>query len=340
MTRRVAVAGCGWIAPYQVDGWRQIPGVEVVAVCDREPERARRLSESHAIPWAGADAAEMLDACRPDILDIATTPASHAAIARQAASRGVHILCQKPAAPSLEEAGEMIEAAENAGVAFYVNEMLRFCPWFEKAREVVAAGRIGRPGYARLHHRTAGFLEVGPGREAAYGFRDFLRAADRVILFEETIHFLDVARYLLGEPASLYAAATRLSPLVRGEDAASLILRIDPALVVVIDDSWSAHGPARSGLEIEGDEGALFLSHDKRLELHSGRLGRVEEAWDYSGRPWSEWRPLVFASLFRDFLGVVDQGPGPAAQARDNLRTLRLALAAYESAEQNRVVTF
>ena len=339
MNRRVAVAGCGWIAPFQVEGWRQVPGIEVVAVCDREVGRARQLAERYGIPWAGEDAAAMLDACRPDIIDVATTPASHAAIVAEAVARRVHVLCQKPTALSVEEAAAMIDAAEGAGVAFYVNEMLRFCPWFQKAREIVESGRIGRPGYVRLHSRMAGFLEVGPERTVAYGFRGFLREAGRVIMLEETIHYLDVARYLLGEPDSLYAATTRLSRLVRGEDVASLVLRFGPA-VAVIDDSWSAHGPARSGLEIEGDEGALFLTHARRLELHSGSTGGVAEVWDYSDRGWPEWRPLVFAALFGDFLRAVDQGPGPAVQARDNLRTLRLALAAYDSAEQNRVIAF
>jgi predicted dehydrogenase len=337
MSWKVAVAGCGWIAPFQLEGWRRIEGVTVAGVCDHEPERARRLAEQYGVRWAGADAAEMLEACRPDIIDVATTPASHFAIVREAAARGVHILCQKPTALTLEEAGAMIAAAERAGVAIYINEMLRFCPWFRKAREVVAAGRIGRPVYARLHSRMAGFLEVGPERAVAYGFRSFLRDSGRVLMLEETIHYLDVARFLLGEPSSLYAAATRASRLIRGEDIATLVLRFGDA-VVAIDDSWSSHGPARSGLEIEGEEGALLLTHDKRLELHSGRTGAVEESWDYSQRSWPEWRPLVFEALFRDFLDAVAARPPSAAQAHDNLRTLRLALAAYESSSQNRVI--
>jgi len=339
MKRRVAVAGCGWIAPFQVEGWRLIPEVEVVGVCDREPGRARELAERYGIPWAGADAATMLDTCRPDALDVAATPAAHAALVKEAVERGVHVLCQKPLALTLEDASAMIDAAERAGVALYVNEMLRFCPWYRQAREVLNSGRLGRVGYVRLHNRMAGFVEVGPQRRLEYGFRGFLREAERVLMLEETIHYLDVARYLLGEPDSLYAAATRLSPFVRGEDVASLVLRFGRA-VAVIDDSWSAHGPARSGLEIEGEEGALFLSGDRRLEFHDGRTGAPAQVWDYSGRPWPEWRPLVFAELFGDFLRAADGGPGRVEQARDNLRTLRLTLAAYDSAEQNRVIAF
>jgi len=247
MSWRVGLAGCGWISPFQLDGWRLIPGVEIVGVCDLRLERARQLSERYDIPWAGDSATHLLEDCRPDILDIATTPASHKKITLEALSRRVHVLCQKPVAPAVEDAQEMIDAAEKAAVTFYVNEMLRFCPWFRKTRELA---------------------------------------------------------------------------------------------VVVIDDSWSAHGPARSGLEIEGDEGALFLSHDKRLEFHSGCTGRVEARWDYSSRAWPEWRPLVFADLFLDFLRVVAECPRPAAQARDNLKTLRLTPAAYESATRNSVITF
>jgi predicted dehydrogenase len=247
------------------------------------------------------------------------------------------VLCQKPAAPNLADAHEMIEAADRGGLALYINEMLRFCPWYRQSREALTRGRLGRVAFARLFSRSAGFLEVGPERKVGFGLRDFLMQQDRVLMLEETIHYLDVARFLFGEPRSIYAAADRLSPLLRGEDVATVVLRHD-GLTVLIEDSWSAHGPERSGMEIEGSDGCLFLSHSRLLELHSGASGRVEETWDYSGKSWPERRPGVFADVFRDFLDVIAEGKDRTAQARDNLRTLALTLAAYDAAAQGAVV--
>jgi predicted dehydrogenase len=337
MRVRVAMAGCGWISSYQLAGWRLVPEVELVGVCDLVPDRAQALAVQFGIPWAGQEAARMLEECRPDVLDIAATPASHRDLGLAAIERGVHVLCQKPAAPTLAEAEEMVAAAERRGVVFYVNEMLRFCPWFVKARDLLAWKTIGRPVFARLVSRSAEFLEVGPDQRVVSGFREFLKTACRVIVLEETIHYLDVARFFFGEPLSIYAATERVSSLLRGEDLATVVLRYD-GLTALIEDSWSAHGTPRWGLEVEGAEGAIFLSRDKVLELYLGRRGGIEERWDFSGRSWDQQRSEVFAALFQDFLRVVAGQGEAAAQARDNLRTLRLALAAYESAESGAVV--
>lgn len=336
MTLRVGIAGCGWIAPYQARGWRLLPQVTLAGVCDLNLERARQVASEFDIPYACADASRMMDACQLDILDIATPPESHKQIALEAMARGVHVLCQKPLALNLPDAGEMIRAAESAGLTLYVNEMLRFCPWYRKTRQWLDEGRIGRPAYARLFTRSPGFLEVGPERRVAYGFRDFLRRQPRVIMLEQSIHFLDVARYLFGEPDTLYAATQRLSPLLTGEDIATILLRYD-TMTVVLEDSWSAHGPERSGMEIEGGAGAILLSHARKLQLYDGARGQAAELEDYSQKSWPQYRPEVFAALFRDMLDTVARG-GRTAQARDNLATLAWTFAAYDSAEHNQVV--
>jgi predicted dehydrogenase len=338
MNWRVGLIGCGWISSYQIAGWRLVPGVEVVAVCDRDEGRARALAAHDGIAWAGEDAVRMMEECRPDIVDIASTPASHKPLALAAIERGHHVLCQKPAAPTLAEAREMIESADRRHVALYINEMMRFCPWFLKCREAIQSGQLGRLAFARIFSRTPGFLAVGPERRVAYGFRDFLKEQQRMILLEETIHYLDVARFLFGEPRSIYCATERLSPLVRGEDIANIVLRYD-GMTVLIEDSWSAAGPERSGMEIEGYRGSLFLSHSRMLQFYSLGSGKMETEWDYSDKTWPERRPEVFARLFEDFLAVIARKGDPTAQARDNLRTLELTLAAYDSASSGEVRT-
>ncbi|MCC6344654.1 MAG: Gfo/Idh/MocA family oxidoreductase [Bryobacterales bacterium] len=331
MTYRVGLAGCGWIAPYQLRGWNMLRRAEVVAVCDSDEARSRSLAAVNRIPWAGGDAVRMIEECRLDVLDIATSPQSHKAIALAAVERGVHVLCQKPVALCLEDAEEMIERAARCGVVLYVNEMLRFCPWFRQAYELLQSGSMGKPVYARLSNRTAGLLEVGPKREAAYGFRDFLKYSERVIMLEETIHYLDVMRYLFGEPTSIYAVTGHISSLIKGEDIATIVMRY-PSMIAVVEDSWCAHGPDRSGLEIEGLEGSIFLSHAKVLESYSADTGKIEKKWDFSVLPWNEQRPHVFAKVFNKFLSTIETKTDFVTQAQDNLKTLRLTLMAYESA--------
>jgi predicted dinucleotide-utilizing enzyme len=111
MNLRVGLVGCGWISTYQIEGWRLIPDVEVVAVCDLEAARAHRLASQYGIPWSGDDAARMMDKCKLDILDIATPPRSHKDLALPAVERGIHMVCQKPSALTLADR-EMICCAD------------------------------------------------------------------------------------------------------------------------------------------------------------------------------------------------------------------------------------
>src|SRR5436190_23850764 len=94
-------AGAGYFSQYHFEAWRRIPGVEITALCGLDAAQARAMADAHGIARVYADAQTMLDAEKPDFIDIITPPASHAAIAEAAGRRGVHILCQKALAPTI-----------------------------------------------------------------------------------------------------------------------------------------------------------------------------------------------------------------------------------------------
>lgn len=91
---RVAVVGASFWAGYQTAAWRELPGVRVVAVCDRDPARAERLAALRGVPAWYADAAEMLDREKPDLLDVVTDSAGNAPLVKLAAGKRVPVVCQ------------------------------------------------------------------------------------------------------------------------------------------------------------------------------------------------------------------------------------------------------
>src|SRR5688500_16753057 len=97
---RVAVAGAGFWAGYQTAAWQELAGVRVAAVCDRDRAKAEKLAALRGIPAVHADAAEMLDRERPDLLDVVTDPAGHAPVVKLAADKRVPVVCQKPMTPT------------------------------------------------------------------------------------------------------------------------------------------------------------------------------------------------------------------------------------------------
>src|SRR5262245_52129601 len=118
MTRpvRFAAVGAGFWARYQLSAWREIPDVTCVALCDRNRSKAEALARQLEIPAVYDDADEMLRREKPHFVDIITTEDSHAPLVRLAASHRVNVICQKPMAPTLELAHEMVRVCEEAQV--------------------------------------------------------------------------------------------------------------------------------------------------------------------------------------------------------------------------------
>ena len=117
---RVAVAGAGYFARYHLEAWQRLAAegqVQLAALA--EPDRVRREDaiSSFAIAQGFDDAERMLDSVRPDLFDIATPPATHAALIAMAAARGIDCISQKPLAPDFDEARRMVEVAERADPA-------------------------------------------------------------------------------------------------------------------------------------------------------------------------------------------------------------------------------
>ena len=116
---RVAGIGAGYFSRFHLEGWREAcrgADAEVVAWCDTDDDKVRSLAAMFGVPRTFDDAATMLDAIKPDLVDIVTPPPSHAALVELAQSHGIPVICQKPMAPSWAESVAMAERATKSGV--------------------------------------------------------------------------------------------------------------------------------------------------------------------------------------------------------------------------------
>ena len=167
---RVGVLGAGNFAAFHHEAWQRIAGAELVAVADRDVDRAAAVGVA-----AFGDVDAMLAQARPDILDIATPPPSHAEAIRAGLAAGVRaIICQKPFATSLAEARRLADEAEAASIPLIIQEKSRFQPWYREMRKAVDQGELGAV------HQMTFRLRTGDGQ----GPRAYL---DR--------HHIDVAVY-------------------------------------------------------------------------------------------------------------------------------------------------
>ena len=126
-------------------------------------------------------------------MDIITPPAAcPSGAGRLAAKHGVHILCQKALAPTMEEARAIVDIAASAGVRLMVHDNFRFQPWHREARKLLDAGAIG--ALQTISCRTR--LGDGWGEQAYLSRQPYFRDMPRLLIFETGVHFIDVYRYL------------------------------------------------------------------------------------------------------------------------------------------------
>lgn len=338
---RAALVGAGHISAQHAPAWVASPDADLVAICDLDHDRAEaRRAQVRALggpdPAIYSDVDAMLAEVRPDCVDLATRPETHHALISRAAKAGAHVLCQKPLAPSLAEAQGMADLADAAGARFMVTEMWRFLPWFRDLGRLLAANTIGTPHYLRIVGPRNPMRREWPVHPSQPYFADM----PKLIVYEMYIHWIDSARYLLGDVASVYARAARVNPAIRGEDWALAVLGHQSGATSLLESSWASPTDApeirREGdILVEGETGAIHFD-PRSLELRLIRPTGVEILDRYASLDMAF--QSAFDACIGHFAAAVRHGQPFESPIADNLKTLAATLAAYESLESGKVM--
>ncbi|MEO7146073.1 MAG: Gfo/Idh/MocA family oxidoreductase [Bryobacteraceae bacterium] len=328
---RAVSVGAGYFSRFQQEAWTRIPEVEMAAICDLEDVKARAVQEQFGIANRYTNWTDMLDREKPDFIDIITPPPTHEEMCAEAARRGIHVICQKPLAPTLEEATRIVEIAHTAGVRLMVHENFRWQPWYRKIKELQTAGTIGE--FTHIHILTR--LGDGWGDSAYLDRQPFFRDYPRLLIYETGVHFIDTFRFLLGEVTEVYARLRRLNSVIRGEDTGQLLLCFESGATALWDanryNETEAANPRYTFGEIRVDGTGGHLTVDMEGNIRVKKLG--EPGWNlqylHENRNFSG--DCVYA-LQRHFVDCMLSGREFESSGRDYLKTLKVAFSAYASA--------
>ncbi|MEQ8208484.1 MAG: Gfo/Idh/MocA family oxidoreductase [Lacipirellulaceae bacterium] len=331
--RGVAI-GAGYFSQFHFDAWSRIEGAELAAVCDLDAAVSKAAAQKYDIGASYTNVNEMLDEVKPDFVDIITRPDSHFELVREAATRGIPIICQKALAPSFEEAQEIVGVAADAGVPLMVHENFRFQPWYREIKRLINEGAIGE----KLH-AVSFRCRTGDGwQEDAYLARQpYFREMPRLLIFETGVHFVDTFRYLAGEIAGVYATLTEHNADIRGEDAATVMFEFASGTAGLWDgnrynepvskDARLTFGEAL----IEGNGGSIRLYGNGKLTLQ--QLGEPEAEVEYSFENRNFAGDCVLATQ-QHFVDCLRSGASFETSGHEYLKTLGVVEAIYQSAEQ------
>jgi len=277
----------------------------------------------------------LLAQVRPGLLDIATPPATHLALVELAASNKLPAICQKPLAPTVEEAKQIVAIATKADQLLVVHENFRFSPWYREARRLIEQGVLGEL------HSVAFRLRPGDGQgpDAYLARQPYFQQMPQFLVHETAIHFIDTFRYLVGEVSAVTARLRRVNPAIAGEDAGYIIFEFEPGQTGIFDGNRLNEHPATDlrrtmgEMWLEGSGGVLRLDGNGALFLK--QHGQPEQAHRYDSGTDSFAGGAV--TLLQQH--VVDHLAGKGEienEAGAYLRNIEIERAVYESSDRGR----
>lgn len=349
---RVGVIGLGFAGTTALKSFRNIPGVEVVALAGQEKDRLEVLGAEHAIPNLFSDYQDLLALPGLDAISIGVPNGLHSAIAIPALERGLHVLCEKPLARNAREAEAMVQAAHRAGRVLQVVFNHRERGDVQLLKKYVDEGRLGRIYYAKAYWmRRRGIPGMGSwfvSKEEAGGG----------CLIDLGVHVLDMAMYLLGEPGVLTVSASTFDELGRNglgfsprsrksgannpftvEDLGTAFIRLSDGSTLLLEASWASHGPQSEdyGVVLYGTEGGAEIKvvnygQDDTMNVFTtigGELADIHPKLPHGG---------FHQAVIGEFVDRIRSGEWTRWDGSDGLRYARVIDAAYASSAQGREI--
>lgn len=328
-TYRVAVVGLG-VGRQHVAAWQALGDrFRVVLACDLDPARAEAVAAELGIPAASSEFARALGT-DIDIVDIATPPMTHLALAEAALAAGKHVVVEKPLVGSLADADRLADAAARARGVLMPIFQYRFGDGLEKLRRIRAAGIGGR-----LHLTTVETAWRRLPEYYAVPWRGRWATELGGCLTAHAIHAHDILTHIAGPVRSVFARAVTRVNRVETEDCAVAALEMaDGSLASLGVTLGSAHEITRlrfsfDGFSAESSLGPYDPAADPwRFTPLTPEIGAAIDAV-VAACPPGESR---FAGQFAAFHAALESGAPPPVTLDDARRSLELLSALYWSA--------
>jgi D-apiose dehydrogenase len=335
---RFAMFGTGFWAHFQMSAWQEIEGVECVAIYNRTRSRGEQFARKFHVPAVYEDPEELLRREKPDFIDIITYPFTLSRFVKMAAAHKIPVISQKPMAPSLAVAEENLRVCQEAGIPYLIHENWRWQTQLRELKKALDTGAIGVPFRARIS-MVSGF--------PVFINEPQLKDLEEFILTDTGTHILDIARFYFGEAQSVYCQVHRVHPDVKGEDVATVMMMMRGGRTTVTcelgyPENYMEHEYfPQTMISVEGDKGTAEIARDYWLRVTT-RSGTQARRYPPVWYPWVDpGYHVIHSSIVPTNIHLLQAIRGEVqaeTRAEDNLQTLKLVFAAYDSARSGNAV--
>ncbi len=331
-TLRFGLVGVGGAAQIShIPALRKVEGVELVALCDRDPEKAQRVAQKFGVPRAADRLDTLLADPEIDAVDICTPNYLHRPMAVAALEAGKHVLCERPLARSADEAQAMVKAAKKADRELMCAVNHRFRADAQILKKFVEKGELGRVFFAK-----AGWLRLRTEWDSDEWRRQKRESGGGVVM-DLGFQMLDLALWILGSPRAeaVTASLHRAEGKEEVEDSASAFIRLSDGATLTLEVTW--------GLLMEKDFAYLNLFGSggaalwNPLRIHRGMHGSLVNVTPAIESSRNQYKQSVEAEIAH-FCEALRRGQTPEGSGEELLGVMELIDAIYRSAAQGKEV--
>jgi predicted dehydrogenase len=318
-TAPIALVGAGGISGAHLDAYARY-GLNVVAICSRDLDRARSRRDAH---FPNVRVTDDFDSVLRDpdvnVLDLTAHADVRLDLMRRGLNAGKHVLSQKPFVENLDDGRALVELADERGLKFAVNQNGRWAPHLAYMREAVCAGLIGDVTGVHVEIRWNHDWIAGTAFEAM----------DDLILWDFGIHWFDFLASVIGDRGRFVQAMTARAAgqTARPPLLAEALIAFDGGQASLVFDGATRYG-ARDSTSVIGAKG---VTSSEGPDLGHQSVELYTEAGVARPLLTGAWFNDGFAGAMGELLCAIEDDREPLNSARGNLTSLRLCQAALRS---------
>ena len=337
---KVALIGCGNIAPMHLESVQMLHSTKIVAVCDNKPDRAQSKAKQYQCSYY-IDYKEMLDKEDIDVLHICTPHYLHAPMTIYAANKGVNILTEKPMSISLQDADDMINACANNNVALGVIFQNRYNAGSLLIKDTLKSGALGKILSAKL-------MVTWDRSDEYYSKSDWKGTWEMEgggVLIDQAIHTLDLLRWFIDSPIDFVDAniSNRAHERIEVEDSAEGVIKYKNGVVTgfYTVNYYSYDAPVE--IEIDCEHGLVRLVSDKATirfndgrEISADRDPRMQMSY---GEGIKSYWGVSHLKQIKDYYDSLTNGHKPTIDGIEARKTQQMICAIYQSGKERRKIS-
>lgn len=338
---KVALIGCGNIAPMHLESLQLLNGPKITDVCDDKEYRAQAMAKQYGCKHY-TDYKEMLDKEDLDVVHICTPHHLHAPMTIYAANNGVNVLTEKPMSITLEDADAMISACEKNNVTLGVIFQNRYNAGSVLIKDTLASGALGKILSAKS-------MVTWNRSDEYYSKSDWKGTWEKEgggVIIDQAIHTMDLLRWFVDAPIEYVDAniSNRAHELIEVEDSAEGVIKYKNGVVTgfYTINYYSYDAPVE--IEIDCENGLVKLIADKATirfndgrEICADRDPRIQMSY---GEGVKSYWGVSHLKQIKAYYESLNNGKKPFTDGKEARKTQQMICAIYQSGKERRRIVF